>query len=217
MVWRINKAKKWVVSSIDPWTRQIASLELGLPQMTSADLSVKHLKFADDNNHLPHPRQWGVSTPMKGSTSVSLVLSEQPGPERTENCGDDSDFRRSPSALPPIPVFINSFRCWNIQVSGIHCLPKVDCQCIAVKKAQQRMFFLQQLRKLNLPQQLLINFYIAIIKSVICISHQTGEEKTDNQKFVGKKITGAKLPSMQDLHTSGRRKYRCRNRVGWYN
>ena len=39
-----------------------------------------------------------------------------------------------------------------------------------IKKAQQRMYFLCQLRKLNLPKELLIHFYTAIIQSVLCMS-----------------------------------------------
>ncbi len=39
-----------------------------------------------------------------------------------------------------------------------------------VKKAQQRQYFLHQLRMFNLPQELLIQFYSAIIKSVLCTS-----------------------------------------------
>ncbi len=39
-----------------------------------------------------------------------------------------------------------------------------------VKKAQQRLYFLRQLRKLNLPQELLKQLYSAIIESVLCTS-----------------------------------------------
>ncbi len=39
-----------------------------------------------------------------------------------------------------------------------------------VKKAQQRLYFLCQLRKFNLLQELLIQFYSAIIESVLCTS-----------------------------------------------
>ncbi len=39
-----------------------------------------------------------------------------------------------------------------------------------MKKAQQRLYFLRQLRKFNLPQELLIQFYSAIIESVLCTS-----------------------------------------------
>ncbi len=36
-----------------------------------------------------------------------------------------------------------------------------------VKKAQQRLYFLRQLRKFNLPQELLNQLYSAIIESVL--------------------------------------------------
>ncbi len=39
-----------------------------------------------------------------------------------------------------------------------------------VKKAQKRLYFLHQLRKFNLPQELLKQFYSAIIASVLCTS-----------------------------------------------
>ncbi len=39
-----------------------------------------------------------------------------------------------------------------------------------VKKAQQSLYFLRQLRKLNLPQELLKQLYSAIIESVLCTS-----------------------------------------------
>ncbi len=39
-----------------------------------------------------------------------------------------------------------------------------------MKKAQQRLYFLHQLRTFNLPQDLLIQFYSAIIESVLCTS-----------------------------------------------
>ncbi|KAL7885902.1 hypothetical protein AOLI_G00061970 [Acnodon oligacanthus] len=36
-----------------------------------------------------------------------------------------------------------------------------------IKRAQQRTYFLRQLRKFNLPQELMARFYTAIIESVI--------------------------------------------------
>ncbi|GAA6093878.1 uncharacterized protein LOC121190948, partial, partial [Tachysurus ichikawai] len=39
-----------------------------------------------------------------------------------------------------------------------------------VKKDQQRLYFLLQLRKFNLPQDLLKQFYTAIIESILCTS-----------------------------------------------
>ncbi len=39
-----------------------------------------------------------------------------------------------------------------------------------VKKAQQRMYFLRQLKKFNLPQAHMTQFYSAVIESVLCSS-----------------------------------------------
>jgi len=37
-------------------------------------------------------------------------------------------------------------------------------------KSQKRLYFLHQLRKLNLPQELMIQFYSAVVESVLCTS-----------------------------------------------
>ncbi len=84
------------------------------------------------------------------------------------------DFRRNPPALPPLTIMnstvtaVESFRFlgttisqdlkWDNHIESI------------VKKAQQRLYFLRQLRKFNLPQELLIQFYSAIIESILCTS-----------------------------------------------
>ncbi len=44
------------------------------------------------------------------------------------------------------------------------------CEVPSCFKAQQRLYFLRQLRKFNLPQELLIQFYSAVIESVLCMS-----------------------------------------------
>ncbi|KAI3355997.1 hypothetical protein L3Q82_017268, partial [Scortum barcoo] len=82
------------------------------------------------------------------------------------------------------------------------------------KKAQQRMYFLRQLRKFNLPQELLIQFYTAIIQSVLCTSitvwfgSATKQDRNRLQQTVrtAEKIIGASLPSIQDLYMSRVRK-----------
>ena len=38
------------------------------------------------------------------------------------------------------------------------------------KKAQQRMYFLWQLKKFNLPKTMMVHFYIAIIESILTSS-----------------------------------------------
>src|SRR4029434_4348794 len=86
-----------------------------------------------------------------------------------------------------------------------------------IKKAQQRIFFLRQLWKYNLPQELLIMFYTAVIESVLCTSitvwfvSATKLDKNRLQRTVSsaENIIGADLPTIQDLYTS-----RVRKRAG---
>ncbi len=59
------------------------------------------------------------------------------------------DFRRNPPALPPLTIM-------NSTVTALESFRFLD--------------FLRQLRKFNLPQELLKQFYSAIIESVFCTS-----------------------------------------------
>ncbi len=79
-----------------------------------------------------------------------------------------------------------------------------------VKKAQQRLYFLRQLRKFNLPQELLKHFYSAIIESVLCTSitiwfSSTTKSDLRRQRRVvrtAKRIIGTILPTLQELYLS---------------
>ncbi len=84
------------------------------------------------------------------------------------------DFRRNPPTIPPLTIMnstvtaVESFRFLGTTISQD---PKWDTHIDSiVKKAQQRLYFLRQLRKFNLPQELLKHFYSAIIESVLCTS-----------------------------------------------
>ncbi len=71
-----------------------------------------------------------------------------------------------------------------------------------VKKAQQRLYFLRQLRKFNLPQELLKQFYSAVIESVLCTSITVwfgSATKSDIRRLqrtvrTAERIIGAPLP-----------------------
>jgi len=47
---------------------------------------------------------------------------------------------------------------WELNISSI------------TKKAQQRMYFLRQLKKFNLPKKTMVHFYTAIIESIFTSS-----------------------------------------------
>ncbi len=106
-----------------------------------------------------------------------------------------------------------------IQVPGIHQLsgPEVGHShrlVDIVKKVQQRLYFLRQLRKLNLPQELLKQFFSAVIESVLCTSitvwfgSATNPDIRRQQRTVrsAERIIGAPLTTLQELYTSRVRK-----------
>ncbi len=86
------------------------------------------------------------------------------------------DFRRTPPPLlsPPLTIMnssvtaVESFRFLGTTISQDL---KWDNQIGSmVNKAQQRQYFLRQLKKFNLPQELLIQFHSAITESILCTS-----------------------------------------------
>ncbi|KAI4882647.1 hypothetical protein NFI96_005649, partial [Prochilodus magdalenae] len=72
------------------------------------------------------------------------------------------------------------------------------------------MFFLRQLKKFNLPQTLMIQFYTAIMESILTASitiwfgSSTSQERTKLQRIIrtAERIIGCNLPSLQQIYTS---------------
>ncbi len=84
-------------------------------------------------------------------------------------------FRRHPPRSPPMHHHEQHCDCSGvIQIPEQHHLsgPEVrqSHRLLCKKKAQQRLYFLHQLKKFNLPQELLKNVYSAIIESILCTS-----------------------------------------------
>ncbi len=118
------------------------------------------------------------------------------------------------SGEPPLPIMdstvtiVESFRFlgttisqdlkWDIHIDSI------------VKKAQHRLYFLRQLRKFNLPQELLKQFYSAIIEPVLCTSITvwfSSATKYDLRRLrrvvrTAERIIGTTLPTLQELYSS---------------
>jgi len=135
---------------------------------TSEDPSVKLLKFADDTTQIGLIQDGEVEQMAVWCSLNNLELNTLKTVEMIV------DFRRNPPALPPLTIMnstvtaVESFRFlgttisqdlkWDNHIESI------------VKKTQQRLYFLRQLRKFNLPQELLKQFYSAIIESILCTS-----------------------------------------------
>ncbi|KAK3558083.1 hypothetical protein QTP86_009202 [Hemibagrus guttatus] len=84
------------------------------------------------------------------------------------------DFRKDPAPLPPVilcdsPVTsAESFRFLGTTITKE--LKWEQNIRSLTKKAQQRMYFLRQLKKFLLPVKMLVNFYTAIIESILTSS-----------------------------------------------
>ena len=149
---------------------------------------------------------------------------EQPGAQRPEDIGDGSGLQEEPSPALPItlrgsPVdTVESFRFlgtlitqdlkWELNISSL------------TKKAQQRMYFLRQLKKFNLPKAMMVHFYTAIIESILssstsvwspssappplCGAAATARDRDRLQRVIhtAEKVIGCNLPSLQDLYAS---------------
>ncbi len=127
------------------------------------------------------------------------------------------DFRRNPPALPPLTIMnstvtaVESFRFLGTTISqDLKWDTNIDS---IVKKAQQRLFFLCQLKKFNLPQAHMKQFYSAVIESVLCSSITVwfgSASKSDIRRLqrtvrTAERIIGVHLPSLQDLYNSNSR------------
>ncbi len=182
---------------------------------TSKDPSVKLLKFADDSTVIGLIKDGDESAYRQEAEQLAvwcrlnnLELNTLKTVEMTV------DFRRNPPALPPLTIMnsivtaVESFRFLGTTISqDLKWDTHIDS---IVKKAQQRLYFIHQLRKFNLLKQ----FYSAIIESVLCSSITVwfgSATKTDIRRLqrtvrTAERIIGAPLPSLQELYTSRVRK-----------
>ena len=182
---------------------------------TSSHQSVKLLKFADDTTLIglisggdESAYRWETDQLVTWCSQNNLELNAQKTVEIVV------DFRRNPA--PPTPVIlcgspvdlVESCRFlgtiitqdlkWDLNIRSL------------TKKAQQRMYFLRQLKKFNLPKTMMVHFYTAIIESILTSSINvwyaaaTAKDKSRLQRIIrsAEKVIGCNLPPLQDLHTS---------------
>ena len=87
---------------------------------------------------------------------------------------------------------------WGLNISSL------------TKRAQQRMYFLRQLKKFNLPKTMMVHFYTCIIESILTSSitvwyaAATANDKGRLQRIIrsAEKVIGCNLPSLHDLFAS---------------
>uniref|UniRef100_A0A3B1IGL0 Reverse transcriptase domain-containing protein n=1 Tax=Astyanax mexicanus TaxID=7994 RepID=A0A3B1IGL0_ASTMX len=190
---------------------------------TSNDPTVKLLKFADDTTIIGLIQDGDESAYRQEVDKLVLWCSQHNLELNTLKTVEMVvDFRKHPKVLHPViisnsPVSnVDSYKFlgsiisrdlkWELNINAI------------LKKAQQRMYFLRQLRKYGLPQELLATFYTAAIESILCTSitvwfgAATKQDKNRLQRTIrtAAKIIGTHLPSLQELY-SGRIRKRAEN------
>uniref|UniRef100_A0A9J7YVU8 Reverse transcriptase domain-containing protein n=1 Tax=Cyprinus carpio carpio TaxID=630221 RepID=A0A9J7YVU8_CYPCA len=186
---------------------------------TSKDPSVKLLKFADDTTVIGLIQD-GDESPYRQEVEQLAVWSSLNNLELNtlKTVEMIVDFRRNPPALPPLTIMnstvaaVESFRFLGTTISqDLKWDNHIDS---IVKKAQQRLYFLRQLRKFNLPQELLKQFYSAVIESVLCTSITVwfGSATKSDIRILQRTVRTAEiiidtpLPTLQELYTSRVRK-----------
>ncbi|TWW79204.1 putative RNA-directed DNA polymerase from transposon BS [Takifugu flavidus] len=191
---------------------------------TSSHQSVKLIKFADDTtliglisngDETAYRRE--VARLVSWCGHNNLQLNAQKTVEMIV------DFRKVTAPLPPLALMdspitnADSFRFLGTTITrDLKWEPTISS---LIKKAQQRMFFLRQLRKLKLPPRMLAQFYTAIIESILTSSitvwfaGATARDRLRLQRVVraAEKVIGCRLPSIQDLYISRTR--RCAGRI----
>uniref|UniRef100_A0A673FHD0 Reverse transcriptase domain-containing protein n=1 Tax=Sinocyclocheilus rhinocerous TaxID=307959 RepID=A0A673FHD0_9TELE len=182
---------------------------------TSKDPSVKLLKFADDTTLIGLIQDGDESAYRQEVEQLAVWCSLNNLELNTLKTVEMiMDFRRNPPALPPLTIMdstvtaVESFRFLGTTISqDLKWDTHIDS---IVKKAQQRLYFLRQLRKFNLSQELLKQFYSAIIESIVCTSITvwfSSATKSDLRRLqrvvrTAERIIGTTLPSLQELYSS---------------
>jgi len=189
---------------------------------TSEDPSVKLLKFADDTTVIGLIRNGDESAYRREVERLVLWCGQNHLElNKLKTVEMTVDFRRSPPTLSPLTIqnstvpAVETFKFLGSTISrDLKWASNINT---IRKKAQQRLYFLRQLRKFNLPQELLILFYSAIIQSVLCSSitvwfgSATKQDRVRLQRIVrsAERTIGSSLPSILDLYTA-----RVRKRAG---
>ncbi len=183
---------------------------------TSKDPSVKLLKLADDTTLISLIQDGDESAYRHEVKELTVWCSLNNLELNTLKTGEMiMNFTRNPPALPPLTIInstvtaVESFRFLGTIISqDLKWDNHIDSIIKRAEKVQP------ELRKFNLPQELLKQFYSAIIESVLCTSITvwfSSATKSDLRRLrrvvrTAERIIGTTLPTLQELYVSRVRK-----------
>ncbi|KAI2650124.1 putative RNA-directed DNA polymerase from transposon BS [Labeo rohita] len=172
---------------------------------TSKDPSVKLLKFADDTAVIGLIRG-GDESAYRQEVKELAVWCRHNNLElnKLKTVEMIVDFRRNPPALSSLTIMDST-------VATVEKFKFLGCFISIVKKAQERLYLPAEGLT---PQELLRQFYSAVIESVLCTSITVwfgSATKSDIRRLqrtvrTAERIIGAPLPTLQELYTSRVRK-----------
>ena len=123
------------------------------------------------------------------------------------------DFRKNKSVTPPLEIqgqIVEQVECFKFLGTTINSSLKWDDNCTAIiSKAKQRLYFLRQLRKFKANPTIMLQFYRAVIESVLTFSMsvwygsatQDDKDKLEGIVNTASKTIGCQLTSLEDIHT----------------
>lgn len=133
------------------------------------------------------------------TTKTKEMIMDLRRSKRTEHyalCIDGEEVERVES-FKFLGVHISADLTWSTNISH------------QVGKAHQRLYFLQKLCQIHLPQHLLINFYRSTIESILTYCYTvwfgscTAEDRKDLQRVVraAERVIGTTLPPLSIIYT----------------
>ena len=185
------------------------------------DASVKMVKFADDttvtgliSNCDETAYRKEIQSLINWCENNNLILN----PSKTKEM--IIDYRKKKEPITPIFInnecieIVNSFKFLGTTISSDlkwHFNTK-----LILKKAHQRLYFLRQLKKFHLNKEIMVNFYRAIIESILIFStiiwfnslSQAEKRKLNSIVNSCSRIIGVALPSLENLYKD-RLRTRC--------
>ena len=179
----------------------------------SCDNSVKIIKFSDDttveglisdNNECAYRDVVGKLVDWCQVNNLELNVS------KTKEI--IVDFRKKTSTITPLSINgevveqVNSFKFLGTTISkDLTWKAHID---LATKKARQRLFFLRELNKFRVGQQILATFYRSVIESILTFSitvwfgNASGKDKDKMNRIIktASRIIGTEVPSLSEIY-----------------